>query len=140
MSDKISFLKSKKAIVLTQPETTFEGLINQRSRWATKSKAYANKSIIRIQGFVFFLVILIIFNFLFVPFGTGLSLYGLLIALLIKWFIDYKYLLKLSSYFGDSSPLKSFFSASLGFMIYIIFTGFKALSPTTYNWKGRKTK
>lgn len=138
--DKISFLKSKKAVVETQPETTFLGLVNQRTRWATKSKAYSNKNIMKIQGFVFYFVILIILNLVFTLFGTGLSILGFLTALLIKLSIDFFYLWKLSGYFGDRNPMKSLFTASIGFLIYIIFAGIKALLPSSYNWKGRATK
>jgi len=136
----ISFLKSKSAIVKTEPENTLADLISQRSRWATKSKAYTNKNIMKIQGFVFTFVLLIILNLILSPFGSGLCLFGFLFALFIKWTIDYLYLSKLADYFEDRDPLKSFFGASLGFFIYILFAGWKALSPSTYEWKGRKTK
>jgi cellulose synthase/poly-beta-1,6-N-acetylglucosamine synthase-like glycosyltransferase len=138
--DNISFLKSKKAIVKTQPETSFLDLVNQRTRWATKSKAYSNKNIIKIQGFVFYFVSLILLNLLVAAFGVGACMIGLILAILIKLAMDNVYLSKLASYFGDRSPMNSFIGASLAFMIYIIFAGIKALLPTAYNWKGRKTK
>ncbi len=135
----VSYIKSKQATVETLAETTFEGLKNQRTRWATKSKSYANKNIVRIQGFVFCFVFLILLNLILSPFGCGLSLFGFLLALFIKWTIDYLYLSKLSDYFDNRAPLKSFFGVSLGFMVYILFAGWKALRPTKYMWKGRET-
>lgn len=136
----VSFLKSIQATVKTQPETTFQALKNQRTRWATKSKAYSNKNIMRIQGFVFCFVVVIIVNLLMSPFGVGLSLFGFLFALFIKWTMDYLYLSKMSDFFEERDPLKSFFGASIGFIIYILFAGWKALRPTSYTWKGRRTK
>lgn len=138
--NKISFLKSKNAIVQTKPEITFKDLIKQRIRWSSKSKAYSNKNIYKIQGFVFFFVLLILLNFIFSPIGSGLSLFGFIFALFIKWTLDFLYLLKLSDYFGDRTPLKSFFSTSMVFILYILFAGWNALIPTTYKWKGRETK
>ncbi len=136
----VHFLKSNEAIVLTQAESTFQELKEQRTRWATKSKSYTNKNIMRIQGFVFAFALLIILNLLFIPFGSGLNLFGFLLALFIKWTMDYLYLSKLSDYFENREPLKSFFSASIGFLIYILFAGWKALWPSNYTWKGRNTQ
>ncbi|MEM9548377.1 MAG: glycosyltransferase [Bacteroidota bacterium] len=137
--NQVHFLKSKEAVVSTQPETSLHALKLQRTRWATKSKAYTNKNIMKIQAFVFGFVVLIIINLAFSPFGSSLSLFGFLIALFIKWTMDYLYLSKLADFFGNRKPLKSFFSASLGFIAYILFAGWKALRPSNYVWKGRKT-
>jgi len=134
---KVRFLKSQEAIVLTKPETNLTDLKQQRIRWATKSKSYKNPNIVRIQGFVFAFVLLLLLNLLLSPFGSGLSFFGFLLALFIKWTMDYLYLSKMADFFGERDPLKSFFGASVGFLLYILFAGMKALSPTSYNWKGR---
>lgn len=136
---KIAFLKSPEAIVQTQPEKTFSALKTQRTRWATKSKSYTNKNIMRIQGFVFVFVVIIILNLILSPIGSSLCLFGFLFALFIKWTMDYLYLSKIADFFNDKKPLKSFFGASIGFIGYILFAGWKALRPTKYNWKGRET-
>ena len=135
----VSFLKSRDTLVTTLPEKTFSDLVKQRTRWATKSKAYLNPDISKIQGFVFYFVLMILLNLVLSPLGTGLSLFGFMFSLFIKWTMDYLYLNKLADYFGEREPLKAFFPASLGFMFYILFAGFKALRPTKYEWKGRQT-
>lgn len=137
---KVRFLKSKDTIVLTKPELNLKDLKQQRIRWATKSKSYKNPNIIRIQGFVFAFVLILFVNLFLSPLGSGLSFFGFLLALFIKWTMDYLYLSKMADFFGERDPLKSFFGASLGFIYYILFTGFKALFPTKYNWKGRDTR
>lgn len=136
---KVSFIKSKDAIVLTQPETSLSELKMQRTRWATKSKGYQDKGIIKIQGFVFLFVITLLINLLYSPIGSGLSLFGFLFALFIKWTIDYLYLSKLAQFFGHRKPLKSFFGASIAFIFYILFAGWKAMTGKSYTWKGRET-
>jgi len=136
----VAFLKSLQATVKTQPETTLRSLKDQRTRWATKSKSYSDKNIVKIQGFVFCFTLLIIINLIFSPFGSSLCLFGFLFALFIKWTIDYLYLSKLSDFFENRDPIKSFFSASIGFLVYILFAGWKAIWPTKYTWKGRETK
>lgn len=137
--DAVSFLKSDKATVSTLPETSLVGFLNQRARWATKSKAYTNKNIMKIQGFVFSFVLLIFTNLLFGLLGSRISFFGLLIAVLLKLAIDYLYLSKMAVFFKDRTPLKSFFGTSLAFLIYILFAGWKAIWPSSYKWKGRIT-
>jgi len=137
--NNVHFLKSNQATVLTQPESSLQNLKEQRTRWATKSKSYINKKIMRIQGFVFVFVLLILISLISIPIGSRLSLFGFLFALFIKWSMDYLYLSKLSDFFENREPLKSFFGASLGFFGYILFAGWKALRPTKYKWKGRST-
>ena len=137
---EIAFLKSREATVQTEPEKTLNDLKAQRTRWATKSKSYPNKTILKIQGFVFFFVVIILLNLVLSPIGSGLSLFGFLFALFIKWTMDYLYLSKIADFFEDRTPLKSFFGASIGFIGYILFAGWKALMPTKYMWKGRETQ
>ncbi len=134
----IRFLKSKEAIVYTQAEDSLGGLIQQRKRWATKTKFYSDKRIMKIQGYVFFFVMLLLFNLGLSFFGTGLSFFGFLFGLFIKLSIDYMYLAKLQEYFKSKDVLKSFLPASLMFMVYIVIAAWWALFPSRYKWKNRK--
>jgi biofilm PGA synthesis N-glycosyltransferase PgaC len=136
----VRYLKSKDATVLTKPESNLKNLINQRKRWATKTKSYSDKRIMRIQGYVFFFVLLLLFNLCLSFFGSGLSFFGFLFGLFIKLTIDYMYLAKLQEYFKSKDALKSFLPASFMFMGYILLAGWWALFPSSYKWKGRKLK
>lgn len=134
---KIRFLKSKAATVLTSPELTWKDLSQQRKRWATKSKHYNTRHINLIQGYVFCFSILLLLNLIYTPFGSGLSLFGFLFGLFIKLVIDYLYLDRLCQFFENTSPLKSFFTTSFIFLLYIIIAGYWAIFPSKYIWKGR---
>ena len=136
----VRFLKSKQAIVFTQPETSISSLIQQRKRWATKTKTYSDKRIMKIQGYVFFFVALLLFNAAFSFFGSGLSFFGFLFGLFIKLSIDYMYLAKIHEYFKSKDALKSFLPASIMFLGYIILAAWWAIFPSVYTWKGRKLK
>lgn len=138
--NSVRFLKSKDAIVYTQAESSISDLMNQRKRWATKTKNYTDKRVIKIQGFVFFFILLLLTNLVFTFWGSGLSLFTALFALFIKLSIDYLYLSKLQKYFKSKDALKSFFPASILFLVYILIAGWWALVPSEYNWKGRKVK
>ncbi|MEE9438127.1 MAG: hypothetical protein V3V14_03945, partial [Saprospiraceae bacterium] len=133
----ICFLKSKQAVVSTQAESNLSSLIQQRKRWATKSKDYAHKNILLIQGFVFFISCLVIVNLLMSLVGSLVALYSLGVILIIKLLVDYLYLSKLAAYFKNKKPLNGFLFSSLFFLGYIIFAGLQALFPNSYKWKGR---
>ncbi len=52
---KVHYLKSKEAIVSTQPMKTWKSFFNQRIRWASKARSYDDKRI--------FLVLLMVYLF-----------------------------------------------------------------------------
>ena len=56
--DKIFYLKSKDAIVQTQPMKTRKEFFNQRIRWASKARYYEDKKIFWVLLFVYFLILL----------------------------------------------------------------------------------
>ncbi|HOY15542.1 MAG TPA: glycosyltransferase, partial [Saprospiraceae bacterium] len=61
---KIAFLKSRRAAVVTPAENELMAFLNQRRRWATKTKSYANMELFKIQGFIFLVHLMIILCFL----------------------------------------------------------------------------
>ena len=137
LGKNIRFIKSKEAFVATHPVHSYSSLKNQRKRWATKTKSYPDKRIMRIQGYVFFFVLLLVMNLCFSLFGTGLSLFSFLFGLFIKLVFDYMYLKKLNEYFESEDALKSFLPASFLFLGYILIAGWWALFPSKYEWKER---
>lgn len=138
--DKITFLKSKQAIVKTHPEFTFNNLVQQRERWASKSKGYTNKNILWIQGFVFSFALLILISLAISHLGSAIGTVILLYVLIVKISVDYLYLSKISSFFGFKIPMVTFMVLSLIYLVYITYIGFKSLNPTAYSWKGRTTR
>lgn len=136
----VRFLKSMDAIVKTYPQTNLPELLKQRKRWATKTSTYSDKRIVKIQAYVFGFVLLLILNLALVGWGTGLSLFGFLLALFMKLSIDYLYLARLADYFYHKDGIKKYIPASICFLLYILLAGWWALSPSAYEWKGRKTR
>jgi len=135
--DKVSFLKSNEAAILTEPVKSVAELIVQRKRWASKSKHYSDKGIVWVQAYVFLVIVALVTNLILIPFTNGLSLYSFMFLLSLKLTIDFLYLSRLAAYFGDRKPLKSFFKASLWSIIYILWASLSAILPGTYQWKGR---
>ena len=48
----IGYAGQKEAMVTTRPQVNFKALMNQRKRWATKTRAYAGRAIWLIQAMV----------------------------------------------------------------------------------------
>lgn len=133
----IAFLKCKETIVETEAEGSWQELISQRKRWATKSSGYVERGILFVQAYVFafaamipgYLVFSIFFGKQF--FLLGLGLLG------IKWILDYFYLKSINVFFRDKSPMRSFVPTSVIFICYIFAAAYFALFPSSYDWKGR---
>jgi hypothetical protein len=135
----VGFLKSKRGAVKTQPLLKVKEFANQRWRWAGKTNAYANQSLLIFQGTVFGIHIIGILLFI-TSFFVPLSLFCLLLLLLIKGIIDYLFLSRMASFYEEKWALKGFIPSSLLYYPYILFTALSSLLKGGYNWKGRALK
>ena len=123
---RIKVLKSRKAIVYTNAQKTFKDLIRQRMRWTSKSKYYRDKDIIFTAITVFFMnfSLLILFLTAFFQIKALLAFAGLF---LIKSFLDYIFLYKVSVFFKQKKLLRYFFPVqflNVFFIPYIVFFSF----------------
>jgi cellulose synthase/poly-beta-1,6-N-acetylglucosamine synthase-like glycosyltransferase len=136
---KIHFLKSSRAAVITKPMQTYAEFFDQRKRWAAKTKSYANKGLLKIQGYVFFIHLLVVVLLSMGVFlGQGIAFFSGLFVLFIKAVIDFLFLSKMASYFNHKEALKSFIPAFLFYFLYIFYTAYQAAFVSKYSWKGRK--
>jgi len=132
----IGYLKSTEAIVYTNPTETLKEFIQQRVRWASKSKAYKSPFLKFVAILIFLLNAWIAFLFI-----AGFFIYpffGLFIlALGLKTMADYPLLY----YFQHWS--KAIFSTALFAatqLLYSFYTTFTSLWAITHSvqWKQRK--
>lgn len=134
----VHYLKSKEAVVTTQPMKKWKDFFNQRIRWASKAKQYDDKRIFWV------LLVVYLFNFSFlVLFVEGFWNYyywiymaGLWIA---KTIIEFPFVNSVASFFEKQSLLKYFFFLQPIHIIYTIIAGFLGQFGK-YEWKGRKVK
>lgn len=138
--DKIRFVKANEAIVETKAERSLKELIIQRKRWASKSKHYADKGIIVVQALVFLMVAAILMNLLLIPIFGSLAFVSLAVMVVVKVVVDFYFLSHLTHYFGNAGPMKSFISASVWFLGYILWAGYSAIVPSPYEWRDRVVK
>jgi cellulose synthase/poly-beta-1,6-N-acetylglucosamine synthase-like glycosyltransferase len=134
---EIAFLQTKEAMVLTKTEDTWTSLLQQRKRWATKTKAYANKNIIMIQSLAFGLSFFTIAFFLPALFLSKTFLIQVLIIIIVKYSIDFIFLTKLSQHFNAKDAIKNFPISFILYQFYIIIMGVYALIPGKTTWKER---
>lgn len=132
------FLKSKDAIVLTQPQHDLTSLISQRIRWAAKTPAYKSSFARTIGGAVFFMNLMLIILGVFAAFNY-ISYEPLAFAFLSKFLIDFLLLYKAADFFERKFILRNYFWSSI---LYPLFsTSIAILSLLLkFEWKGRKSK
>ncbi len=136
--DLVAYVKCKYATVQTRPVAEVTELIQQRKRWATKSKHYADNGIVAVQALVFLYTLLMIGCMLLAPLLGSVYLWAAIVLLVVKLSVDFIYLRLMSRYFGNIAALNSFLGASVFFIIYILWAGWSALFPSKYRWKGRE--
>lgn len=136
--DKVHYLKSKEAIVSTQPMKTWKDFFNQRIRWASKAKSYDDKRI------TFVLLLVYLFNLSFpVLLVAGcwyhsfwVYFFGLWVA---KTIIELPFFISVSGFFNKRWAIRLFFFFQPLHILYTIVSGLFGQFGK-YEWKGRKVK
>ena len=134
----VSFLKSRDAIVLTQPMKTWSSFINQRIRWASKATYYKDWRIfsVLLLVYLFNLSFLLLFIAGFFNSGYWIFLAGLWA---VKTLIEIPFVYSVARFFGKQDLLFWFFFLQPLHIIYTIISGFFGQFGK-YEWKGRRVK
>ena len=132
---RVHYLKSKQAVVLTQPMKTWSDFWNQRIRWSSKARFYDDKRISVVLLLVYF------FNLSFV----ALLIAGiwnlkcwvfLLILLFAKTLVEVPFVYSVARYFGQQSLVKYFLVFQPLHIAYTLAAGCLG-QFRKYEWKGR---
>ena len=136
--DKVHYLKSKEAIVSTDPMKTWKAFFNQRIRWASKATDYDDKRIVAVLLLVYLLNLS--FLLLLVAGCWWTQYWVLLIGLWIaKTIIEFPLFISLSNFFNKQWAIKLFFFFQPLHIFYTIISGLFGQFGK-YEWKGRKVK
>lgn len=133
---KIKGLLTRGFIVETEVESTFSSFLNQRLRWASKSKYYSDKLLIFFSGIVLFQSISLMFIYFSIPLVEKYSII-LIILLFCKWLIDFILLFLVASFFERKNALFYFIPVQLIYPIYIVVIWIASMTMK-FEWKGRK--
>lgn len=134
----VSYLKSKDAIVLTQPMKTWSSFFNQRIRWASKATYYKDLRIfsVLLLVYLFNLSFLVLFIAGFFNQGYWIWMAGLWAA---KTLIEIPFVYSVARFFGKQDLLFWFFFFQPLHIIYTIISGLFGQFGK-YEWKGRRVK
>ena len=134
--DRVFFLKSKQAIVSTDPAGTWRDFFRQRMRWAGKATHYENKTIFLILLFVLCLNSCLL-AFFFAGFAEPKWFLYFFLLIALKTILEFPFVRAVSRFFNQSHLLKFFFFLQPMHIFYTVAVGFfSQLFPI--NWKGRK--
>jgi len=136
--DNVHYLKSKEAIVSTEPMKTWKAFFNQRIRWASKAGKYDDKRIIAV------LLLVYLFNLSFLGLlvaGCWTPQYWLYAGLLwiAKTLVELPFIYSVASFFNKKSIITYFFFFQPLHIGYTIISGFLGQFGK-YEWKGRNVK
>lgn len=136
--NEIVFLKSKEALVTTKPEDSLIKYLQQRKRWASKSRYYSDYEILTVAAIIglFNLCILVL---------LCLSLYNikylplLIFFWVLKFLLDFPLMYSFSKFFANARLMQYFWLAQLLYPFYMVFMIFYA-NIGKYRWKNRNYK
>lgn len=133
---KVQYLKSKEAIVSTEPMKTWRSFFNQRIRWASKAAVYNDKRIlpVLIIVYLFNLSFLVLLAGIFWNWVLGIWFLGFLAA---KTLVELPFFISVSKFFHKQWAIKLFFFFQPLHIFYTVFSGLFGQFGK-YEWKGRK--
>jgi cellulose synthase/poly-beta-1,6-N-acetylglucosamine synthase-like glycosyltransferase len=135
---KVHYLKSKDAIVSTEPMATWKDLLMQRRRWASKTFLYDDYRLIVVLVFVY------VFNFfffvlIFLSISNPANWWYVLSFWVLKTGIEWPFVHAVARFYNEQKLLNYFFFLQPLHILYTVVVG--ALSQFgKYQWKGRRTK
>ena len=133
--EKIHFLKSRNAIVYTKAQKTLSGFINQRKRWASKSKHYNDFDIIY-TAFAVLMINILMFSTFIASILSVRLLFLFAFMFIVKSVFDFIFLFKTTRFFQQQFLLKYFLLTQLANIFFIPLLAFAGLFTNT-SWKGK---
>jgi len=135
---KVHYIKSREAIVFTQPTKTWREFFNQRIRWASKARFYKDRTVLLA------LLLVYLFNFSFLAllilgFWSPVLWIFLLVLWVAKTIVEFPFVYSVAKFFNQQSLLKYFFFFQPLHIGYTIIAGWLGQFGR-YEWKGRKVR
>ena len=136
-STDVHFLKSKKSIVSTKPESTFNSLLQQRIRWASKTSA-TNNWFGKFIGIIVLLMNLLIVILLISGALGIISLNNLFWLFGIKFIIDFTLILKSLHFINQLKSILFYPIIAILHPLFIVFVSFLSILKKPVLWKNRR--
>ena len=129
----VFYLKSKEAIVETQPQKTWRTFFNQRIRWTSKANRYDDKRFLPV------LLLVYLFNLSFIALLAAGYWQWVLVFWGAKTIVEFPLFRSAAIFFDKTWALKLFFFFQPLHILYTIISGLFGQFGK-YEWKGRKVK
>ncbi|MDI3318668.1 glycosyltransferase [Pinibacter soli] len=136
--DKFFFLKSREAIVSTQPATSWKEFFNQRIRWASKADKYDDKRITKVLFLVYFLNLFLLLTLVYTVCNIAFFSYFIFL-ILTKTIIEYAFVSRIANFFSLNKLMYYFLPLQPIHIVYTVIAGFLGKFGK-YEWKGRVVK
>lgn len=136
--NRVMYLKSKAAMVYTQPVSNWRGFFNQRIRWASKTSRYKNRKMFFTLLGVYLLNVACLFLIVYCivqPVYLG----WLILFLLVKTVAELNFLLPVARFFSNRKLLWWFPLFQPVHILYTVIAGWLGTFGT-YTWKGRRVR
>jgi glycosyltransferase involved in cell wall biosynthesis len=140
--ESIYYAPERNFAVWTKEETTWEGFINQRLRWASKNKYYKNPKLQLTQAIVLAVNLwqLLLLLGSVIGLGSGWE-YSFWILLFVKISVDYFIVRSAVQYYQKQEvSFFTFLGFSFLYAYYIVKVGVQSFLIRKYHWKGRVLK
>lgn len=132
---RLRFLKSRKALVATQPQKSWKSLIEQRIRWASKTSQQKN-GFSWILGLNVFLTNLSLLAIPMLLYFDLKNLWFYILIVLLKMFFDYQFINQSARFFNTKTHLGGFVISFFIYPFVLIAVLIGSLSGK-FAWKGR---
>ncbi len=133
---EIIFLKTKEAIAGTHPASSLKEFVNQRIRWAKKSKDYKIRFNKYVAAFVFFYNLLTIISLISGIMSGNYTSFIFLFGL--KFIFDFPLILSILSFFERKGLLLYYPFVQILYPFYVITIAVLSIFKG-YRWKGRES-
>jgi len=131
---KIGFLKSAAAMVTTNSVNNLTDFINQRKRWASKSKKYTDKHII-ISALIVFMICLTEIVLFAISLFQFQYLKLFLVVFGVKLIVDIIFLNKISCFFKLENRVIYSIILSVVYPFYIVYSAVSGIFEQNIKWK-----
>ena len=135
---KVNYLKSDEAIVKTFPVNTFNDLLNQRVRWASKTANY-NLLFGKLIGIIVFIGNGIIILLPLLVLYQLIPLLSAISYLSMKLFFDFLLIERITNFHKQKLHFYNYFFSSILYPYFSLLVVLKSLF-SSYKWKGRTFK
>lgn len=133
--EKVFYLKSKEAVVSTEPMKTWKDFFEQRRRWGSKTLVYDDKRLIAVLAFVLLLNLLPV-GLLVAGFFQPVYFVYLLLFLIGKTVIEWPFVASVATFYGEKKLMRHFFFLQPLHVFYTVLVGIWS-QVGGYQWKGR---